>query len=340
MSTQKFNGWTIEQGKILDLEKKYFEYIENIITSQSFIKDLKKIENRIKNQYQYLEAIWDLKNKLKIPAERLLRYYIYKQPNVIGFYPSPVSCDVAVETNDVILNIDVKTIDIVGNSGDITTIQLEHNQCSFKHKNVLSNGDFKGFEIKTNLPSIDKYTKKPILTYLLKIVYSDNDKEFDIFYPNNKRKIFPIITLTCLPNGCISNLFDNDLFSNFKNYDYYKSTDGSLYKPKFICSKDYYDNISIENEKYLYIKHQCNIPNDWSRVKILNKCGYYDKVNNNLWITVSRGTKKNGWDYYLEAVKSPHTCRFDYTMLKTRYDSKGNKWNGIKSYYIKDMTID
>ena len=205
MGTQlKNNSYTELQSVILDLEKKYFDFLDLLITSPQFIKDLENIENSIQSNYTYLANTWNLKNKLKIPAERLLRYHIIKNDIVCGFYPSPISCDLAVEVDDAIINIDIKTIDVIGNAGDITTIQFEHNQTSFRNKKVLGCGNFEGFEIKSNLPTIDPITKKPLLTYLLKIVYSDDEQSFNIF----KNTGYPLMTLTCLPNGELSSLFN------------------------------------------------------------------------------------------------------------------------------------
>lgn len=62
-------------GKVLDLEKKYFDILWNLFTSPDFINDLKVIEKEIQKQYHFLQNTWELKNKLKVPAERLVRQY-------------------------------------------------------------------------------------------------------------------------------------------------------------------------------------------------------------------------------------------------------------------------
>ena len=68
----------IQIGKVLDLEKKYFDILWNLFTSKDFIDDLKIIEREIQKQYNFLQHTWELKNKLKVPAERLVRQYIYR----------------------------------------------------------------------------------------------------------------------------------------------------------------------------------------------------------------------------------------------------------------------
>ena len=49
------------QKRILDLEKKYFEIIEEIINSDDFLTDLKHIERETKTNYRLLSKIWKTK---------------------------------------------------------------------------------------------------------------------------------------------------------------------------------------------------------------------------------------------------------------------------------------
>ena len=56
------------QKIILDLEKKYYTKLRDVILSDSFISDLLLIEKEIRENYSEYDEIWDLKNKLKIPA--------------------------------------------------------------------------------------------------------------------------------------------------------------------------------------------------------------------------------------------------------------------------------
>ena len=328
-SQEKRDTYTQIEINILDLEKKYFEVISSIMTSKEFLFDLSKIEEYIKFNYKFLNEFWDLKNKIKIPAERLLRHHFNNSNIVSGFYPSPISCDIAIETEDCILNMDVKTIDIIGNAGDIYTIQFEHNQCSFRHEKVLANGTFPGFSIHANLPSLDPFSKKPILTYLIKIIYSDTGQDFELLNPTD----YPLMSLTCLPNGEISSLFNNNIFSNFKTYNYHKASEDEYYTPKRISSKSEYDSKPNRTQKYDFIQTKCSIPSIWERVTIVGKNGYYDKDKEALWVTVQKGTAAK--TYELQAVSSPQTCRFNQSLLETRYDSKGVKWKGIQQYSLK-----
>ena len=56
---------TNEQNRILDLEEKYMNIIEKIVTSNNFLKDLKNIESETQEYYEILQEVWGKKNKIK-----------------------------------------------------------------------------------------------------------------------------------------------------------------------------------------------------------------------------------------------------------------------------------
>ncbi len=318
------------QNKILHLEKKYMDVIEEIITSDNFINDLKNIEAETQEYYDLLTEVWGKKNKIKEASERLLRHHMYTSfPNAQKFYPSPISSDIALELDDIVLNIDVKTIDKIGNSGDLKTTQFEHNQTSFVNKPVLPSGEFPGFQVKSNLKSIDPRTKKPILSYLVKIVYADNGKGcFNLL--NSKR--YPSMTLTCIPNGALSNLFENDLFGNFKDYTYFNKSNGNYYQPKFITTQEDFKVLDV-NGQFVKIEQNTDIPDTWKRLSWNQKVGYFDIDKQIVWQIVSVKPKKQKHrDIYLKAVKYGNTARFNDDWLKERYDENDNKWLGKREY--------
>lgn len=317
------------QNRILDLEEKYMHIIEEMVTSKEFIDDLKHIEAETQEYYDVLDDVWGKKNKVKEVSERLLRHHIYlKFSGAERFYSSPISCDIALELDDVILNLDVKTIDKVGNAGELTTTQFEHNQTSFLNKKVLSAGDFPGFSVKSNLQSIDPRTGKPLLTYLVKIGYSD-DSHGTFYFINSSS--YPSIVVTCLPNGTLSDLFDRDLFNNFKDYIYYDQQNGVYYKPRYITNKDEFSSLST-NSKFTRIEQATDIPESWKRTVWDNKVGYYDIDKKQVWWSVEK--KKNGhWDVYLYAVKNGKTARFNNQWLEKRFNSKNEPWCGEHKFY-------
>ena len=320
---------TASQNNILDLEQKYMKIIEDMVTSKSFLEDLKHIEAETQEYYEILQDVWGKKNKVKEVSERLLRHHIYLRfSGHENFYSSPISCDIALELDDIILNIDVKTIDKVGNAGELNSTQFEHNQTSFINKKVLASGDFPGFSVKSNLQSIDPRTHKPLLTFLVKIGYSDDGHGIFSFINSND---YPSIVVTCLPNGSLSNLFDDDLFSNFKDYTYYDTVAGNYYKERYITSKDTFSVLN-ESAKFNKIQQQTDIPENWKKITWSNKVGYYDSDKKVVWWTVEK-KKGNHWDIYLMAVKNGNTARFNDSWLEERFNSKNEPWNGEHKYY-------
>ena len=320
---------TANQKNILKLEREYFEIIESIITSKDFLIDLEHIERETKSNYRLLSKIWNLKNKIKIPAERLVRYHIYKKFFELGectFFPSPVSCDLAIETNDVVLNIDVKTDDIQSNRSDIYNTQLEHNQSSFNNKRIGAEGDFKGLEAIANLKPIDDYSGKISLTYLIKIIYRDDGYSFKLSNDDEN----PTMTLTCIPNGALSELFDFDLLINFKTYKYYSKTDGDYYKEKLIGDQAIFNSTS-DDEKYRIIESIIDIPESWIKGKVVSKVGYYDPEKDVIWLYQLKG--RTSKKYFLTAVRCGDSSRYDSEALKDRYDETGEEWKGLKEYY-------
>lgn len=324
---------TTVQNSILDLEKKYMIILDEVFTSERFIQDLKKIETDTQEYYDLLTDVWGKKNKIKEASERLVRHHLYTNfRGADNFYPFPISCDIALETEDAILNVDVKTIDKIGNGNELTTTQFEHNQTSFINKPVLEAPPFPGFRVKSNLQARDPRTGKPVITYLIKIGYAD-DGHGTFRLINEERK--PSTVLTCLPNGALSNLFDDDLFSNFKDYVYYDAHDGEYFKPRYITSRDEF--VTLNNGvKYNRIEHITDIPDSWSRITSDTKIGYYDTERNILWYVIPR-KRRNHWDMYLTAVKYGNTARFNDEWLENRYDSNNEYWCGeIKHYRLYD----
>lgn len=132
-----------------------------------------------------MQNTWELKNKLKIPAERLVRQYVYKNLSdlVKHIYPSALSSACAFITNDAVINIDVKTLDTVGNRGDINNLQFENNQSSFENLNLDVDPSIpnSGVTVECLLPKEYSYNDEPalpMLSYFFTIVYCDNGQSF------------------------------------------------------------------------------------------------------------------------------------------------------------------
>ena len=308
------------ENKILDMEKKYFSIILNVIMSKPFKDDLLQIEKEIRENYADYSEVWKSKNKFKIPAERLVRHHLYMQLYEVikEIFPSPVSSDFGIKTEDCILCVDVKTIDTVGNKGDLKSTQVEENQNSFNNKN------YPGIKYESHLNAIEHYSGVPVLTYVIKIVYKDDNYSFSLC-----RSEFPTIVLVCIPNGKISKLFDYNIIDNFKTYKYFKPSDGKYYEsiplPKDFGKLDHTqkktvcDDICVKRRGYADLYPQ------------MNKIAYYDAIKKTTWILTSDDNKN-----CIRAVKGGSSARFNNEILRDRYDSKNILWDGYIEYTITE----
>ena len=324
-------------GNILDLEKKYFNILWDLFTSKEFINDLQVIEKEIQGQYDFLHKYWDLKNKLKIPAERLTRQYIYRNLSTIikHIYPLAISSDCAFITDDAVINLDVKTLDTIGNQSDIRNLQFENNQSSFNNINLDADPKIpnSGIKVECLLPQEYSYNGEkplPVLTYFLTIIYSDNGKSFNL----NRDDEYQTIYLKCLPNGFLSPLFSNDIVDNFKDYQYFNQNNG--FKPHYLT--DDKNQIIKKLKEFVNNQPEFIIIQGRSKTGAFNPNQVHPKYNKKgvSWFPVSRVDKVNKklFHYYLEAVYRGHTNRLSNSKIEIRYDSNDNVWIGVKKYKI------
>ena len=108
----------MKSEEINGIERYQMEALVRILKSPQFKKDLKSVESYIQVNYDKLHFHWGIKNKLKLAAERLIRFHIWKNMPGVDLYNTPLSSDVAFIMNDCVLNIDCKTIDLSGNPND------------------------------------------------------------------------------------------------------------------------------------------------------------------------------------------------------------------------------
>lgn len=309
------------QNHILNLEKKYFTVLERVFTSKPFIDDLLLIEKETRENYPKFQNTWNLKNKIKVPAERLVRHHVYTELHdiITGIYPSPISSDLGIMTEDCVLCIDVKTIDTVGNSIDISSTQVEPNQISFQNTN------HKYIQTVSNLESIDHYSRRPVLTFVIKIIYTDDNYSFKL-----SRVSKPSLVLVCIPNGELSNLFENDIIKNFKTYSYYTEQDNPSFVSKIIPSC--YDTPEKRKD---YVAEYCTNTMNFLQTVVQtdsrSKNAYFDAINRCLWWETSINKKPA-----IRAVKSGSTARLSNEYLRERYDSSNNPWVGYKHLPIPE----
>lgn len=310
------------QNVILDLEKKYYSKIETIITSESFINDLLLIEKEIRENYPKFQATWKLKNKIKVPAERVIRHHIYLAlaNEIKGIFPSPISSDFGVKLNDCILCIDAKTLDTVGNAGDIRATAVEPNQLSF------DNSSHPYIQSASNLESIDHYSRLPVLTFIIKIIYRDDNYSFAL-----SRSAHPSIVLACVPNGELSSLFEKDIIQNFKTYDYYNENDKPCFKYVPINPA-----LRTDEQRKAFVEDYCVNTRNFVAIKIKLDNGsfkpaYYDPENHVTWWQTSERNKP-----VIKAVKSGSSTRIFNSVLEKRFDSLNQPWIGYKEFQLPD----
>ena len=308
------------QNEILELEKKYFSELDSIICSPEFKKDLLLIEQEIQINYPKLALTWEIKNKINVAAERLVRHHIYLKliKNIKGIYESPLSSDLGIELDDCVLCVDCKTYDTESNSDDIRYTSVERNQTSFDNSNhtyIPTMSNLEKFSRRLNANG----KRLPVLTYIIKIIYRDDNTQFNISRTTNIGQN-PSLVLVCIPNGELSNLFDKDIIFNFKTYKYFKVINGSQYKPvplpKNVKKKEKW------TEKYCLAK-------GYSKVIIQLARGtkeiYLDAANQCSWTLVSTS---------IQAIKYGDSMRIENHILQNRFDSKDNPWIGYKEIDI------
>ena len=299
------------QKHILELEKKYFEEVKEIFSSEDFKQDLKKIERNIQDDYTVLSEHWQVSNKIKTAVERLVRHHMYKNIPPLEVYHSPLSSDLSYYVEDAVLNVDAKTINYVTNKSDANRPACEKNQISFLNKPKFSSDEYEGVRYRPVLPSKDRFKQLPLLTYFIKVIYSDNT-ETSVFKINK-------VDIYCVPNGDLSELFDYDIIEGFKTYNYVSNDMskalGNKYKPldkidsKWIKIKfgdsgkgTYYLDKSIKNPMFIDDKSCC-----WGKEK-------------NKYRVIIRGG----------------AARLVKESLQNRYDEKGKPWSGYYEFSLEE----
>ena len=134
----KFNSYTNLQKGILDLEKKYFNILYKIFSQTSFQNELKNIMNNINNNWPTMHSVLKKPNVVDLAVERHISFRVFNDSSLKGviksIYPSVISSDTAFVTNDAVINIDSKTINVDSNRDDWKRQTVGCNQMSFDNK--------------------------------------------------------------------------------------------------------------------------------------------------------------------------------------------------------------
>lgn len=304
---------TPDQQILLELEKDYFSKLETIISTPDFQNDLRSIENEIKLNYSRLASTWNVKNKIKVAAERLVRHHVYKNlmPDIRGIYESPLSSDLGIEFDDCVLCVDCKTLDTKGNPTDISYTSVEPNQTSF------DNSHHPYIATASNLEKRARVSRLPVLTYIIKIIYRDDNVHFDISRTTGVGGK-PSLVLTCIPNGELANLFDKNLIKNFKTYKYYKAADGPQFAPVPVPAS--------APDKKAWTETYC-LGRGYAKITIPQARGskdiFWDAAHHCYWTYTSENNNK-----MIRAIMRGDSMRLGNDELRDRFDSTNTPWNG------------
>lgn len=304
MKQNKNINLTSIQAPILDLEKKYFQELSILFQDQNFFNSLRDLEKWISINYKKLHS-WKKANKCDLAVERLINFHTnnHYMKNIKKVYASPISSDIAFETNDAIINIDSKTVNFYSNEIDWNQLQLGPNQSSFRHTNYFATNTFPGIPVEFHVDTQDSISKKPVLTFILMIMYNDDGTSFQWY----KRSDDFHIKFCCIPNGELSNLFNNELIKNIKTYKYKTAMDT---KGKIV---------TIKKSTY---------PSNAFEVKVGRKTCFYDPISKYTY-----GIKDSP---KYSIIEGTNTVRMEFDDLKMRWDSRGIKWVGFENWDIKN----
>jgi hypothetical protein len=191
--------------RIEKLEKKYFLNILKVLKENiHLVEDRLTFLNRNK---QYWEENQKLDNAIAIGVQELIRAIIYRHFTNWKPFFLPVCSDTAFETEDVIVNLDIKTVKEIDNDAKQGYLQIRPNQMSYPNK------PFNGVPWHPHQPTIIKNNDEKelyTLSFFVKFIWTrkQND-EIDITE----------IVLSSIPNGILSKEYGDDFIINYKTYD-------------------------------------------------------------------------------------------------------------------------
>ena len=195
-----------EQKDIEELEKKYYNEILTLLRdNEDFIKDMfSKLKSRIKDAKQR-GMRWKKNNQVEIGLQELVRAVFYREKNWLPFMLG-IASDTVFDTDDAILQTDIKTVKTGDQRGDDKErIEVHPNQSSYSGSIEVLNENhiFKG-----NLPTVME--EKPVLTFFVRFLWSVDD---------NQEVQIDEVTLSSIPNGELREIYPN-LIVRFKTYFY------------------------------------------------------------------------------------------------------------------------
>ena len=284
-------------------ESFHMDSLVRIVKSSAFKEDLKKIERFIQSNYKKLHFQWGIKNKLKLAAERLVRFHIWHSYGLVSLYNTPLSSDVAFILDDCVMNIDCKTVDSAGNSHDRKSICFEPSQANFSNVPLntceipeVPHLFFEGYEFHAQLAKA--HNGLPVLSFFIFINYRDDGDNFSIEGTE----------ICCLPHHqIVKEEFESNIIQGFKTYRYLKTLQAEKIDKNLLPRKEPKSN--------------------WIKVKIGRAKRYYDNKGAHpfdpdkllIW-----GWESKQWNVCLGG----HTTRVRKEKIKKRINANGIEWLG------------
>jgi len=197
----------IEQLKEIEsLEKKYFlNILKALKENMGLLEDRLTFFNKNK---RYWKDILKLDNLIAIGVQELVRCIIFRRFKSWKPFFLPVCSDTAFESNNAVINIDIKTVKEIDNDAKQGYIQVRPNQISYPNRSV------KGIPWIPYQPTVIKGNKNRKLysfSFFVKFIWSrKTSNEVDI----------KEIVLASVPNGLLAKKYGKDFIVNYKTYQF------------------------------------------------------------------------------------------------------------------------
>jgi len=208
--------------EIEELEKQYFQALHSAIENNTEL-----IERKIKylnKTREHWEGALKLDNAIQIVIQELIRSIIFRAFTDWESFSSPICSDTAFETEDAIVNLDVKTVKNSDNDVKQGYLQVRRNQISYPNKPI------KGIPWVPHQPvemEMVDGQKLHTFSYFVKFIWARESKEIKI----------KEVVICSVPNGKLSQVYGNDLLVNYKTYPQNKNMEKEEIDEKTISKK-------------------------------------------------------------------------------------------------------
>ncbi len=189
---------------IEELEKQYFQALKSAIENNTEI-----IEERLDflNKYKHhWKGKFKLDNEIQIGIQETVRCIIIRAFTDWKPFTIPICSDTAFETEDAIINLDIKTVKSIDNDAKQGYLQIRRNQVSYPNKEV------KGIPWNPHQPvkiTMDDGKELYTFSYFVKFIWEREGEEIKI----------KEVVICSVPNGTLSEIYGKDFIVNYKTYE-------------------------------------------------------------------------------------------------------------------------